>query len=101
MEQEEDVQQEDLVQQIQNISQRLQEEADKQGAVPVLCGDFGCDPEALQAAFAASLELPWQSACTEVLGKEFWTSASDQSCGKTSDYILHDHRSTALAVLDG
>lgn len=96
-----DVTHEQLVLPLQTISQSLQEEADIAGAIPLLCGDFGCEPDVLQSALSASLTLPWQSACTEVLGREPWTSASGDSCGRTVDYVLHDHRLKALAVLDG
>jgi len=92
---------EQLVEPLQSISRCLQKEAGLAEAVPILCGDFGCEPEVLQPALTASSPLTWQSACSDVLGKEPWTSASWHSCGKTVDYVLHDQRLKALAVLDG
>lgn len=92
---------EELAQPVSIVSERIREEVVKVDAIPIWCGDFGCELENLQSSLSKRLPNVWQSAFAEVLGGESWTSASEYSWGKAVDLVLHDERLSALAVLDG
>lgn len=120
----EEITERELLTPIQRVAEKVTEEAQTCLGSPVLCGDFGCEPEVLRSGIAVCdagdvLELPsgkersigqvhnpqlqdrWQSACASLLSEEPWTTASLHQAGAAVDYILHKACLRTLAVLAG